>query len=157
MTWHYFKDLFTLAGYLMNLVLMPGFCKKCFLNCWGAIYWGWADWSFWTLLLLLLFVGLWTQAADIGWLGIFIDSMFLPWSVILDNSVKSIKLDLILANISIKHDTGMLKLITPQNLTWQVGGSHLQTDQGLEIDCLRTGQLTGGHYVNTECDLNTLC
>ena len=53
--------------------------------------------------------------------------IILPWSVVLDNGVKSIKLDLRLANISIKHHTGMLKLITPQNLTWQVGGSHLQT------------------------------
>ena len=73
-------------------------------------------------------------------------SLCLPWCVVLDNGVESIKLDLILANISIKHHTGMLKLITPENLTWQVGGSHLQTekitDQGVEIYCLWTGQLT---------------
>ena len=56
-------------------------------------------------------------------------SLCLPWCVVLDNGVESIKLDLILANISIKHHTGMLKLITPQNLTRQVGGSHLQNQR----------------------------
>ena len=65
-----------------------------------------------------------------GWVSIMISinpttHHTLPWSIILDNSVESIKLHFILAQLLVKHHTGVLKLVTPQNLTGQVGGANL--------------------------------
>ena len=57
----------------------------------------------------------------------------LPWSIILDNSVESIKLHFILAQLLVKHHTGVFKLVTPQNLTGQVGGAHLSGSNIIEF------------------------
>ena len=51
--------------------------------------------------------------------------IYLPWCAVLDNCVESIKSNFILPHPLIKLDTGMLKLVAPKYLTWQVGGSYL--------------------------------
>ena len=48
-----------------------------------------------------------------------------PWRIVLDDGVECVKCDLVLPGALLEVDTGMLELVTPQDLARQVGRTHL--------------------------------
>ena len=48
-----------------------------------------------------------------------------PWRIVLDDGVECVECDLVLPRALLKVHTGVLELVTPQDLARQVGRAHL--------------------------------